>query len=149
MKNKRFYYLFLGISVMIFGLISRRFTYYIPDIINLFLGDALWALMVYFLIRFIFIKLSVKKAVIISVTFCFAIEISQLYHGSWIDNIRSTILGGLILGYGFLWSDLVAYLIGIGAGVLLDCRMLAFQGPSPECPVLDKEWMMWKKNQKR
>lgn len=123
MKNKRFYYLFSGILVMIFGLLSRRLTYYIPDIINLFLGDALWALMIYFLIRFVFIKLSVKKAVIISVTFCFAIEISQLYHGIWIDNIRSTIIGGLILGYGFLWSDLIAYLIGIGAGALIDCYL--------------------------
>lgn len=123
MKNRRFYYLFLGILAMIFGLLSRRLTYYIPDIINLFLGDALWALMIYFLIRFIFIKLSVKKAAIISVTFCFTIEISQLYHSGWIDNIRSTILGGLILGYGFLWSDLIAYLIGIGAGALLDCHL--------------------------
>jgi hypothetical protein len=127
MKNKRFYYLLSGILVMIFGLLSRRLTYYIPDIINLFLGDALWALMIYFLIRFVFIKLSVKKSFIISVTFCYAIEISQLYHSGWIDNIRGTMIGGLILGYGFLWSDLAAYLIGIGAGVLLDCRLWHFK----------------------
>ena len=44
---------------------------------------------------------------------------SQLYHAEWIDNIRATTLGGLVLGYGFLWSDLVAYTIGVGVGFLL------------------------------
>jgi hypothetical protein len=34
--------------------------------------------------------------------------------------IRRTTLGGLILGYGFLWSDLAAYLLGIMAGTIID-----------------------------
>jgi hypothetical protein len=38
----------------------------------------------------------------------------------WIDGIRSTTLDGLVLGFGFLWSDLVCYLVGIAAGVLAD-----------------------------
>jgi hypothetical protein len=29
-------------------------------------------------------------------------------------------VGGLVLGYGFLWSDLVCYAVGIGAGVLAE-----------------------------
>ncbi|CKH20539.1 Protein of uncharacterised function (DUF2809) [Streptococcus pneumoniae] len=45
---------------------------------------------------------------------------SQLYHAEWIDNIRATTLGGLVLGYGFLWSDLVAYTIGVGVGFLFE-----------------------------
>jgi hypothetical protein len=43
-----------------------------------------------------------------------------LYHANWIDTIRKTTLGGLILGYGFLWSDLLAYAIGIAAGVIIE-----------------------------
>ena len=50
----------------------------------------------------------------------YSIEISQLYHAAWIDAIRNTTLGGLILGFGFLWSDLVCYTIGIIVGAIID-----------------------------
>jgi len=93
---------------------------YIPDIIDLFLGDSLWAMMIYFLVRFLFANRSIKKAILMSIIFCFAVEFSQLYHSGWIDMVRRTTLGGLILGYGFLWSDLVAYLLGIGLGAAVD-----------------------------
>jgi len=42
-----------------------------------------------------------------------------LYHAPWIDAARATRLGALDLGYGFLWSDLVCYLVGaVGAAIL-------------------------------
>ena len=56
----------------------------------------------------------------ISLVLAFAVEVSQLYHSPWIDGIRSTTLGGLVLGFGFLWSDLVCYLVGIAAGALAE-----------------------------
>ena len=52
--------------------------------------------------------------------FCYGIEVSQLYHAEWIDSIRATTLGGLVLGYGFLWNDLVAYIIGVGVGMFCE-----------------------------
>jgi glycopeptide antibiotics resistance protein len=95
---------------------------YIPDIIDLYLGDSLWALMIYLIISMFFRSRSIKKVALISILFCFSIEFSQLYHSNWIDMIRSTTLGGLILGYGFLWSDLAAYLLGIGFGIVIDYK---------------------------
>ena len=47
-------------------------------------------------------------------------EFSQLYHAPWIDSIRSTFLGHIILGEGFIWVDLVAYAIGIWIGMLAE-----------------------------
>lgn len=48
-----------------------------------------------------------------------ATELSQLYHAPWIDGLRATRLGGLVLGFGFLWSDLIAHAAGVlGAAVL-------------------------------
>lgn len=120
MKLNRFFYLFLALTVMCLGLLSRKMIDYIPDIIDLFLGDVLWALMIYFLIRFTFRNLSIKNSAIISILFCFTVEFSQLYHSPWIDNIRTTTIGGLVLGYGFLWSDLVSYIIGIGLGFFIE-----------------------------
>jgi len=49
----------------------------------------------------------------LSLAFSYCIEISQLYHDTWIDAIRGTTLGALVLGHGFLWSDIVAYTVGI------------------------------------
>ena len=48
-----------------------------------------------------------------------AIEVSQLYHAPWIDAIRDTRPGALVLGDGFLWSDLACYAAGValGAGI--------------------------------
>ena len=41
------------------------------------------------------------------------IELSQLYQAPGLNRIRLTTLGGLLLGYIFLWSDLLCY--GLGA----------------------------------
>ncbi len=48
---------------------------------------------------------------------CFVLGVAdealQLYHAPWIEAIRQTRVGGLILGFGFLWSDIICYAIGI------------------------------------
>ncbi len=49
----------------------------------------------------------------------------QLYHAPWIDSIRQTTLGGLILGFGFLCSDLACYALGVLLGVLIERIALA------------------------
>ncbi|MED0981108.1 DUF2809 domain-containing protein [Bacillus paramycoides] len=119
-KRNRILYAIFTIIVIVLGLSSRKFAYVLPDILNAYLGDALWALMIFTGFGFLFPKIETKKLAIISLIFCYGIEISQLYHAEWIDSIRATTLGGLVLGYGFLWSDLVAYTIGIGVGMLCE-----------------------------
>ena len=119
-KRNRLFYLLMIFIVICLGLLSRKMTNYIPDIIDLFLGDSLWALMVYLFIRMLFKNWSTNKVVLTGILFCFIIEFSQLYHDDWIDMIRRTTLGGLILGYGFLRSDLAAYLLGIVFGIIID-----------------------------
>jgi glycopeptide antibiotics resistance protein len=82
--------------------------------------DVVWAMMVYFLFRIVFIDWSIKKVAVIGILFSFVVEVSQLYHADWIDKLRGTYLGELILGSGFVWSDLLAYLCGIGFGIIID-----------------------------
>jgi len=113
-------YLLMAVIVICLGLLSRRITVYLPDFINLGLGDSLWALMIYLLMGMVFRNWSVRKVAVFGLVFCFLIELSQLYHEPWIDTIRSTTLGGLVLGSGFLWSDLFAYTVGIGFGFLVE-----------------------------
>ncbi|AXO93448.1 hypothetical protein MCCC1A01412_17115 [Bacillus anthracis] len=119
-KRNRLLYAIFTIIVIILGLSSRKFAFALPELLNDYLGDALWALMIFIGSGFLFPKIETKKLAFISLIFCYGIEMSQLYHAEWIDNIRATTLGGLVLGYGFLWSDLVAYTIGVGVGLIFE-----------------------------
>ena len=119
-KRNRVLYALFTIVVIILGLSSRKFSFALPHLLNDYLGDALWALMIFTGFGFLFPKTETKKLAFISLMFCYGIEVSQLYHAKWIDSIRTTTLGGVVLGYGFLWSDLVAYTIGVGVGILCE-----------------------------
>ncbi|MGN4612091.1 DUF2809 domain-containing protein [Bacillus cereus group sp. MYBK71-2] len=119
-KRNRLLYAMFTIFVIILGLSSRKFAFALPALLNDYLGDALWALMIFIGFGFLFPKIETKKLAFISLMFCYGIEVSQLYHAEWIDSIRATTLGGLVLGYGFLWSDLVAYTIGVGIGMFCE-----------------------------
>ncbi|MCR6787217.1 MULTISPECIES: ribosomal maturation YjgA family protein [Bacillus cereus group] len=119
-KRNRVVYALFTIVVIILGLSSRKFAFALPHLLNDYLGDALWALMIFTGFGFLFPKTETKKLAFISLMFCYGIEASQLYHAEWIDSIRATTLGGLVLGYSFLWSDVVAYTIGVGVGILCE-----------------------------
>lgn len=119
-RRNRLLYGLMIVIVIALGLLSRKMAYAIPQFLNAYLGDALWALMIFIGFGFIFRYMKTKKIALMAIAFCYLIEISQLYHAPWIDSIRKTTLGGLVLGYGFLWSDLLAYAIGIAAGVILE-----------------------------
>jgi hypothetical protein len=115
MKQNRTTYCILIIFTIVIGLLSRHIAG-----IPLFIGDILWGLMVYFIARFLFIQKTIKWAVIASLLFSYGIEFSQLYQAAWINNIRHTVLGGLILGETFLWGDMLSYTVGIAIGLGLD-----------------------------
>lgn len=120
MSRNRVLYLILIAGTITLGLLSRKFGYYLPEFVNTYIGDSLWALMIFLIFGFTFPKHSSSRIAFISIIFCFIIEISQLYHAPWIASVRATKLGGLILGFGFLWTDLIAYCIGITVGFTLE-----------------------------
>ncbi|SDQ01005.1 Protein of unknown function [Mucilaginibacter sp. OK268] len=115
MNRLRITYGCLIVITIISGLLSRQFSF-----IPLFIGDILWALMVYFIVRFLFVDKPIKFLVIVSLLFCYAVELSQLYKAPWINDLRHTLFGRLVLGDGFLWSDLLCYTIGVALGVWVD-----------------------------
>ena len=114
MKTRIYYFLFICF-IIILGLVSRKI-----DFIPLAVGDILYAVMMYFIVRFLFVKSSKNFVAITSLLICFSIEFLQLYQDSWIVEIRSTTFGHLVLGQGFLWSDLLAYTFGILIAYILE-----------------------------
>ena len=99
---------------------SRNAPFQIPPFISTYAGDTLWALFVFLGIRFLIPTGSILGASITAGTVSVLVEISQLYHGSWIDAIRETWPGALILGHNFIWSDFICYFAGIGLGALFE-----------------------------
>ena len=119
-KRNRFYYLLFIVITLLSGLASRHYPGVLPTWVESYLGDSLWALMVFLMVGFLFNGKSTRWIALAALVFSYCIEISQLYHAPWIDAVRANRLGGLVLGFGFLWSDLVCYAVGIGFGVLME-----------------------------
>jgi hypothetical protein len=118
--RKRMLQAFYLIMVMILGLASRKYGELLPRWLAVYSGDILWGLMVYLMVGFLLPKQKIIHTAFIAAAFSALMEMSQLYHTPWIDAIRSNKLGGLLLGYGFLWSDLICYALGIAFGVIIE-----------------------------
>jgi hypothetical protein len=106
--------------VVAMGLGSRRYTHALPGFVAAYAGDTLWALAAFLGFGLILPRTSTRTVALLALTFSFVIELSQLYHAHWIDSIRHTTLGGLILGFDFVWSDLACYTVGVGLGVCVE-----------------------------
>jgi len=104
----------------VLGISSRRFAAMLLGFIAAYGGDTLWAFAAFLGIGLILPRASTRTIAVLALAFSVAVELSQLYHAPWIDSIRHTTLGGLILGFGFLWSDLVCYALGVELGVLVE-----------------------------
>jgi hypothetical protein len=80
----------------------------------------LWALLVFFLCAFLFCRASTFRLGLLALCLAWTTEFSQLYHAEWIDRIRATRPGHLILGSVFNGPDLLAYAAGIALGVWME-----------------------------
>lgn len=114
--KKRFTYLLLAAVTLMLGLCSRRYGEYLPTFVATYAGDVLYATLVFFLLRFVMITRSLRTIAAVTILFCLLIETSQLYQATWMQTIRNTAPFGLILGYGFLWSDVACYAVGTLVG---------------------------------
>jgi hypothetical protein len=114
------FYFVAGCVVVLLGLASRRYAPLLPEFIALYAGDTLWALTAFLGIGFIFPRWSTARVSTAALLLSYADEISQLYHAPWIDDARHTTLGGLVLGYGFLWSDILCYTAGVMLGAAVE-----------------------------
>jgi hypothetical protein len=109
-----------AVVVIGLGLASRRHGSSLPPFVSEYAGDTLWALTVLLVASAIAPRMALSYRAAAALVFAFSIEISQLYHAPWIDAIRNTPIGSLVLGFGFLWSDLACYTVGVSIGVCIE-----------------------------
>lgn len=106
-------------AVIAAGLASRSARVSIlPDFVTAYAGDTLWALMVFLLLGLLFPNARTAVLAGSALGIAFAVEFSQLCEADWLNRIRATRLGALLLGKGWVATDLLCYAVGVGIGVL-------------------------------
>lgn len=116
----RLVYLGWAVVVVALGLIWRSGLIPVSPWLSKYGGDALWALMIYSIIRFVRPDTSISASALWAFGICVFVELSQLYHAEWIDHVRRTRLGSLALGNVFNWPDIPAYAAGVLLGLAVD-----------------------------
>lgn len=105
------------------GLASRKWPWILPTVFGKYPGDVLWAQMVYWGVAFLWPSAAIRRVAGYALGFSFADEISQIYHAPWIDSIRATTAGHLVLGAEFSWGDMLSYAIGIALCAALEASL--------------------------
>ena len=98
---------------------------FLPEFMKMYAGDALWASGLYFLIALLRPSAPPFELLVSTVLISYAVEASQLYQADWIVELRHTFPLGYVLGYGFLWSDIVCYTAGALLAYLFDKALRA------------------------
>lgn len=129
-STRRLVYFLLSLATIAIGLSTRKLPHLFPHFIAKYGGDTLWAMLFILLARIIWPFTSIWKIAAFTSLFCIGIECSQLYQAEWINNLRKTFPGQMLLGSGFLWSDLVCYAVGILAACMI-CRWIDSYSTTP------------------
>ena len=122
--RSRLLYALLALAVIAAGLTSRRYPFLLPVQLGKYPGDALWALMVLLLYGFARPRWSIARVAAAALATSFAVEFSQLYQADWINAVRHTTAGHLVLGSTFNWLDLLAYTVGVATGSVTELLTL-------------------------
>ena len=130
-QRSRPFYAFAAVLVIGIGLLWRSGLLPLPNFIAKYGGDALWAFVVFLSFGFVGPRSPTVRIGFIAICFAWSVEFLQLYHAHWIDGIRSTRLGRVVLGTTFNSPDLLAYVIGIALGALAERVWLRARLRSP------------------
>jgi len=116
-RKPLFWIIFLLIPV---GLSTKFYHGPLEQWVYLYLGDIFYPMFWYFLIRLVWPRFSIFSCAVSVLGFCTLIEFSQLWNSRFLQIIRHTFVGAVLLGSGFDWLDFVYYAVGVGLAVGID-----------------------------
>jgi hypothetical protein len=112
-QRNRLVHAVLGALVIASGLAVRSPALDLPPLFAKVAGDALWAMLVFIGFGWLFRSRPTWQITLMTTVFSCTIEFTQIYHAPWIDRVRQTLFGRLVLGSEFAWLDMAYYLAGI------------------------------------
>ena len=119
-SRRRSIYVLALLAVVVLGLASRRYPGLFPTTLGKYPGDALWAAMVFLGWGLLLPRALTSRVASLALATSIVVEVTQLYHSPWLDHIRATTLGHLVLGSAFAWTDILAYGVGILAAAAIE-----------------------------
>ena len=119
-----------GVALIIgAGLASRSaLVAPLPKAVGLYAGDVLWAWMLFLILGFFFPSARTLPLASLALGGAFAVECSQLLDFEWLTWLRRTRLGALVLGRGWVATDLLCYAAGVGLGMLVETAASGLRG---------------------
>ena len=127
----------LCLAIIACGLALRAwgFGLGLPAFVVKYGGSIFWGTMVFFLVAIAASHLSRTHIAMIAGLIAIGVELFRLVHFPWLDAFRLTLPGALLLGRVFSVWNMVAYGVGIGAGMWLDRFALSARpGTAPGGP---------------
>jgi Protein of unknown function (DUF2809) len=116
----RLSYLALALATIALGLLVHLRGSALPAAARDVLGDALWAVMIVWLVSVVAPSARLVTRGAVALALCWAVELSQRLHAPSLDALRATTAGHLVLGSGFDPRDLAAYVVGVLAAVVIE-----------------------------
>ena len=111
--------LILIIPIFIAGLTGDFYTGPGHEWFNGVLGDFLLPVFMILVISFIFPRISPFHTALWVFVYNTAIEFTQLSEHPFLEAVRPTLFGRLVIGEYFSWDDIICYLAGCFTGWLL------------------------------
>lgn len=108
----------LALGTLGLGLLVHSRAWVMPGVVRDKLGDGLWAAMLMWWSGVLAPRAPVWSRSLAVLAFSWTVEASQLFHAPWLESVRGTTLGRLVLGSGFDAGDLWAYALGVLAAAL-------------------------------
>lgn len=105
-------------AVIALGLLSRRWP--LPGVLAEHTGDALYTVAVFCALAWWAPAARASRLAAAAFLVSAAVECAQLLTWSWLQELRRSTVGALLLGQGFQWADFLAYGIGAAGAWLAD-----------------------------
>ncbi len=118
--RQRWMYVGLGVATLAVGLAVRFAPLGLPWFVVKYGGSTMWALMVYWVLAFVWPKRSVGWIALAAGVIATLVELQRLYHSPGLDAFRHSLAGILLLGNFFSVRDIVAYWLAIAVGAAVD-----------------------------
>jgi hypothetical protein len=96
-----------------------RFHAPVPEWVRDAAGGAAYVIFWILAAAIVFPRASPDRLCLIVLGATCAVEALQLWHPAWLQSIRATLPGRLVLGTTFAWSDFPPYLAGAAGGRML------------------------------
>ena len=120
LPGARSIYFALLVVTIALGLASRHWSAGLPGFVGAYAGDTLWAIAAYWALALATPHAAPLRRALLALSIAVAVEVSQLFHPDWLEAVRRTRIGGWLLGFGFLWSDLACYGVGVVLAMAVD-----------------------------